>query len=341
MLLFSAMLFLLSSAIPSLSLNSVRRMAVKDVWLLQLNLLSFFLLSSSQFHPMLSQVCSLILAFLAWALTATALFWERKRMAVKGAWLLRFAVLYVMVGQLAKLRFVLILQQDFQARAPTPTPHPPSPFRCISFVREFAWNASGAPRPARTLLLPQPAPSLLPACSPFFPFLPPYLHPQVLLGLLALFFFPNLLPQEHPSPGLSSSSALAAAEAEAAAPFLPPAAAAAGAAGSGGGGAGYVPLAAGPVGGAEGEAAEAEGGDNQGQVCPEDHTSFINRTPAPFSFPRSVLTSPMDGTVLQHLNWSDVWLDDASHGHGVPRFEICLNSALPPPPCPSLSSPQA
>ncbi|CAI5459583.1 unnamed protein product [Closterium sp. Yama58-4] len=167
------------------------------------------------------EVCSLILAFLAWALTATALFWERRRMAVKGAWLLRFAVLYVMVGQLAKLRFVLILQQDLQA-----------------FFVELFFGYTSA---------------------------------HVLLGLLALFFFPNLLPLERASSGFSSS-ALAAAEA--AAPLLP--AAAAGAGGSGGG-AGYEPLAAGPVGGAEGEAAEEEGGDNQGQVCPEDHTSFINR----------------------------------------------------------------
>ncbi|CAI5486527.1 unnamed protein product [Closterium sp. Naga37s-1] len=264
------------------------------------------------------EVCSLILAFLAWALTATALFWERKRMAVKGAWLLRFAVLYVMVGQLAKLRFVLILQQDFQARAPTATFHPPSPFPSISIVRKFAWNASGlfshvllglltlfffpnlllkstlrqAYSPLPLSLLP-----LRPLCTSLLPVSSPFLHPQVLLGLLALLFFPNLLPQEHPSPGLSSSSALAAAEAEAA-PLLPPAAAAAAGAAGSGGGAGYVPLAAGPVGGAEGEAAEEEG-DNQGQC--------------------SILIGPISPVSPFPLPpRSDVWVDDASHGYGVP-----------------------
>ncbi|CAI5980420.1 unnamed protein product [Closterium sp. NIES-65] len=201
------------------------------------------------------EVCSLILAFLAWALTATALFWERRRMAVKGAWLLRFAVLYVMVGQLAKLRFVLILQQDFQA-----------------FFVELFFGYTSA---------------------------------HVLLGLLALFFFPNLLPLERASSGFSSS-ALAAAEA--AAPLLPPAAAAgeaAGAAGSGGG-AGYVPLAAGPVGGAEGEAAE-EGGDTQGQVCPEDHTSFINRLTFGWMTPLMALgyRRPIEDSDVWRLNDGD------------------------------------
>ncbi|CAI7803035.1 unnamed protein product, partial [Closterium sp. NIES-53] len=201
-------------------------------------------------------VCSLILAFLAWALTAMALFWERRRMAVKGAWLLRFAVLYVMVGQLAKLRFVLILQQDFQA-----------------FFVELFFGYTSA---------------------------------HVLLGLLALFFFPNLLPQEHPSPGLSSSSALAAAEAEAA-PLLPPAEAAAARAAESGGGAGYVPLAARPVGGVEGEAAEEEGGDNQGQVCPEDHTSFINRLTFGWMTPLMALgyRRPLEDSDVWRLNDGD------------------------------------
>ncbi|CAI7873861.1 unnamed protein product [Closterium sp. NIES-54] len=202
------------------------------------------------------EVCSLILAFLAWALTAMALFWERRRMAVKGAWLLRFAVLYVMVGQLAKLRFVLILQQDFQA-----------------FFVELFFGYTSA---------------------------------HVLLGLLALFFFPNLLPQEHPSPGLSSSSALAAAEAEAA-PLLPPAEAAAARAAESGGGAGYVPLAARPVGGVEGEAAEEEGGDNQGQVCPEDHTSFINRLTFGWMTPLMALgyRRPLEDSDVWRLNDGD------------------------------------
>ncbi|CAI5991998.1 unnamed protein product [Closterium sp. NIES-64] len=206
------------------------------------------------------EVSSLILAFLAWALTATALFWERRRMAVKGAWLLRFAVLYVMVGQLAKLRFVLILQQDFQAL----------------FV-ELSFGFTSA---------------------------------HVLLGLLALLFFPNLLPLEHPSPGLSSSPALAGTEAEAAAPLLPPA-------------------AAGPVGGAEGEAAEEEG-DNQGQVCPEDYTSFINRTISSHLFlkPHSCLTfgwmTPLMALGYRRpLEDSDVWrLNDGDHTATVyGRFE--------------------
>ncbi|CAI5930137.1 unnamed protein product [Closterium sp. NIES-64] len=206
------------------------------------------------------EVCSLILAFLTWALTTTALFWERRRMAVKGAWLLRFAVLYVMVGQLAKLRFVLILQQDFQAL----------------FV-ELSFGFTSA---------------------------------HVLLGLLALLFFPNLLPLEHPSPGLSSSPALAGTEAEAAAPLLPPA-------------------AAGPVGGAEGEAAEEEG-DNQGQVCPEDYTSFINRTISSHLFlkPHSCLTfgwmTPLMALGYRRpLEDSDVWrLNDGDHTATVyGRFE--------------------
>ncbi|CAI5495011.1 unnamed protein product [Closterium sp. Naga37s-1] len=204
------------------------------------------------------EVCSLILAFLAWALTATALFWERKRMAVKGAWLLRFAVLYVMVGQLAKLRFVLILQQDFQA-----------------FFVELFFGYTSA---------------------------------HVLLGLLALFFFPNLLPLEHASSGFSSS-ALAAAEA--AAPLLPPAAAASAAAGEGGsGGAEYVPLAA-------GETVEEEGGDNQGQVCPEDHTSFINRLT--FGW----MTPLMATGYRRPLEDSDVWrLNDGDRTATVyGRFE--------------------
>ncbi|CAI5531000.1 unnamed protein product [Closterium sp. Naga37s-1] len=204
------------------------------------------------------EVCSLILAFLAWALTATALFWERKRMAVKGAWLLRFAVLYVMVGQLAKLRFVLILQQDFQA-----------------FFVELFFGYTSA---------------------------------HVLLGLLALFFFPNLLPLEHASSGFSSS-ALAAAEA--AAPLLPPAAAASAAAGEGGrGGAEYVPLAA-------GETAEEEGGDNQGQVCPEDHTSFINRLTFGWMTPLMALG------YQRPLEDSDVWcLNDGDRTATVyGRFE--------------------
>ncbi|CAI7873871.1 unnamed protein product, partial [Closterium sp. NIES-54] len=194
------------------------------------------------------EVCSLILAFLAWALTATALFWERKRMAVKGAWLLRFAVLYVMVGQLAKLRFVLILQQDFQA-----------------FFVELFFGYTSA---------------------------------HVLLGLLALFFFPNLLPLEHASSGFSSS-ALAAAEA--AAPLLPPAAAASAAAGEGvSGGAEYVPLSA-------GETAEEEGGDNQGQVCPEDHTSFINRLTFGWMTPLMALgyRRPLEDSDVWRLNDGD------------------------------------
>ncbi|CAI7915911.1 unnamed protein product, partial [Closterium sp. NIES-53] len=122
--------------------------------------------------------------------------------------------------------------------------------------------------------------------------------PGVLLGLLALFFFPNLLPLEHASSGFSSS-ALAAAEA--AAPLLPPAAAASAAAGEGvSGGAEYVPLSA-------GETAEEEGGDNQGQVCPEDHTSFINRLTFGWMTPLMALgyRRPLEDSDVWRLNDGD------------------------------------
>ncbi|GJP74244.1 hypothetical protein CLOP_g4860 [Closterium sp. NIES-67] len=209
------------------------------------------------------EVCSLILSFLAWTLTSTALFWERQRMAVKGAWLLRFACcMYVMVGQLAKLRFVLILQNDFQ-----------------TFFVELFFGYTSA---------------------------------HVLLGLLALFFFPTLLPREHPSPGFSSSS-LAAAEAEAGPLLLPASHAAA----VGNGAAEYAPLAAGPVDGAEGEGEEEEGGGDRGQVCPEDHASFINRLT--FGW----MTPLMATGYRRPLEDSDVWrLNDGDRTAAVyGRFE--------------------
>ncbi|CAI5461421.1 unnamed protein product [Closterium sp. Yama58-4] len=193
------------------------------------------------------EVCSLILAFLAWALTATALFWERRRMAVKGAWLLRFAVLYVMVGQLAKLRFVLILQQDFQAFFVELFFGYTSAHVLLGLLALFFFpTLLPLEHPSLGLSSSALSPSLAPTLYlPLFPFLPPCLPPQVLLGLLALFFFPSLLPLEHPSPGPSSSA--------------------------------LSPLLVPPV--------------------------------------------------------SDVWVDDAAHGHGVPCFETSQPPA-PPPPCP-------
>ena len=56
---------------------------------------------------------SLALCAFAWGLTSIVLYTERKVYVAAGYWYLRFAIIYVMVGQLAKLRFVLILQDDF------------------------------------------------------------------------------------------------------------------------------------------------------------------------------------------------------------------------------------
>lgn len=59
------------------------------------------------------QVISLLICAVAWGLTAVVLFRERKGYVGRGAWLLRSAIVYAVVGQLAKLRFVVILQSDF------------------------------------------------------------------------------------------------------------------------------------------------------------------------------------------------------------------------------------
>lgn len=62
---------------------------------------------------LLLQVLSLLACAAAWGLTAVVLFKERKGYVARAAWLLRAAVVFAVVGQLAKLRFVIILQHGF------------------------------------------------------------------------------------------------------------------------------------------------------------------------------------------------------------------------------------
>lgn len=59
------------------------------------------------------EVVTLILASVSWALAAIAFAWESSVYIHKGSWYLRFAVIYVLVGQLAELRFIILLLHSF------------------------------------------------------------------------------------------------------------------------------------------------------------------------------------------------------------------------------------
>eukprot|EP00271_Cylindrocystis_brebissonii_P007833 TRINITY_DN2165_c0_g1_i1.p1 TRINITY_DN2165_c0_g1~~TRINITY_DN2165_c0_g1_i1.p1 ORF type:complete len:1709 (-),score=349.89 TRINITY_DN2165_c0_g1_i1:1265-6391(-) len=62
-----------------------------------------------------SEIVSLVLASVAWAAASIALFRELRSSTSKGMWCMRFAIIYVTVGQLARLRFFVMLQQDYRS----------------------------------------------------------------------------------------------------------------------------------------------------------------------------------------------------------------------------------
>lgn len=59
------------------------------------------------------EVVTLTLASISWAIAAIAFVWETSVYIGRGSWYLRFAVIYVLVGQLAELRFILLLIHSF------------------------------------------------------------------------------------------------------------------------------------------------------------------------------------------------------------------------------------
>eukprot|EP00898_Chlorokybus_atmophyticus_P000774 jgi/Chlat1/1698/Chrsp127S01927 len=81
--------------------------------LLQLNARISSLAYSPQDHLAPYELVSYISASVAWCLATFTLHMEKYRHVKEETWYLRFGVLYLMSGQLAKLRFVLIYNKDY------------------------------------------------------------------------------------------------------------------------------------------------------------------------------------------------------------------------------------